>query len=52
MKENTLELSFEMYEELKETLIKALRTELAEARSQSVTPVDTDAIKRLQIQIL
>lgn len=34
MKENTLELSFEMYEELKETLIKTLRTELAEARSQ------------------
>ena len=33
MKENTLELSFEMYEELKETLIKTLRTELAEARS-------------------
>ena len=30
MKENTLELSFEMYEELKETLIKTLRTELAE----------------------
>ena len=47
MKENTLELSFEMYEELKETLIKTLRTELAEVRSQSAEPVDTDAIKRL-----
>ena len=47
MKENTLELSFEMYEELKETLIKMLRTELAEARSQSAAPVDTDAIKQL-----
>lgn len=47
MKENTLELSFEMYEELKETLIKTLRTELAEARSQSAAPVDTDAIKQL-----
>ena len=52
MKENTLELSFEMYEELKETLIKTLRTELAEARSQSAATIDTDAIKRLQIQIL
>ena len=47
MKENTLKLSFEMYEELKETLIKTLRTELAEARSQSAAPVDTDAIKQL-----
>ena len=47
MKENTLELSSEMYEELKETLIKTLRTELAEARSQSAAPVDTDAIKQL-----
>ena len=47
MKEKTLELSFEMYEELKETLIKTLRTELAEARSQSAAPVDTDAIKQL-----
>ena len=44
MKENTLELSFEMYEELKETLIKTLRTELAEARSQPVATIDTDAI--------
>lgn len=52
MKENTLELSFEMYEELKETLIKTLRAELAEARSQSAAHVDTDAIKRLQIRIL
>lgn len=47
MKENILELSFEMYEELKETLIKTLRTELAEARSQPAAPVDTDAIKQL-----
>ena len=47
MKENTLELSFEMYEELKETLIKTLHTELAEARSQPVATIDTDAIKRL-----
>ena len=47
MKENTLKLSFEMYEELKETLIKTLRTELAEARSQPAAPVDTDAIKQL-----
>ena len=52
MKENTLELSFEMYEELKETLIKTLHTELAEARSQPVATIDTDAIKRLQIRIL
>ena len=52
MKENTLELSFEMYEELKETLIKTLRTELAEARSQLAATIDTDAIKHLQIQIL
>ncbi len=52
MKENTLELSFEMYEELKETLIKTLRAELAEARLQSAAPVDTDAIKQLQIRIL
>lgn len=52
MKENTLELSFEMYEELKETLIKTLRTELAETRSQSTAAIDTDAIKRLQIRIL
>ena len=52
MKENTLELSFEMYEELKETLIKTLRTELAEARSQSAASIDTDAIKQLQIRIL
>lgn len=52
MKENTLELSFEMYEELKETLIKTLRTELAEARSQPAATIDTDAIKRLQIRIL
>ena len=52
MKENTPELTFEMYEELKETLIKMLRTELAEARSQSAAPVDTDAIKQLQIRIL
>lgn len=51
MKENTLELSFEMYEELKETLIKTLRTELAEVRSQSAEPVDTDAIK-LQLQTI
>lgn len=36
-----------MYEELKETLIKTLRTELAEVRSQSAEPVDTDAIKQL-----
>ncbi|OUN76689.1 hypothetical protein B5G09_08705 [Alistipes sp. An54] len=47
MKENTLELSFEMYEELKEALIKTLRTELAEARSQPATTVDTNAIMRL-----
>ena len=52
MKENTLELSFEMYEELKETLIKTLRTELAEARSQPAATIDTDAIKQLQIRIL
>ncbi len=52
MKENTLELSFEMYEELKETLIKTLRTELAEARLQSMAAIDTDAIKQLQIRIL
>ena len=52
MKENTLELSFEMYEELKETLIKTLRTELVETRSQSTAAIDTDAIKRLQIRIL
>lgn len=52
MKENTLELSFEMYEELKETLIKTLRTELAEARSQPTASIDTDAIKQLQIRIL
>ena len=47
MKENTLKLSFEMYEELKETLIKTLRTELAEARSQPAATIDTDAIKQL-----
>lgn len=41
-----------MYEELKETLIKTLRSELAEARSQSTAAIDTDAIKRLQIRIL
>ncbi|WP_278963268.1 hypothetical protein [Alistipes senegalensis] len=52
MKENTLELSFEMYEELKETLIKTLRSELAEARSQLAATIDTDAIKHLQIRIL
>lgn len=52
MKENTLEFSFEMYEELKETLIKTLRTELAEARSQPTATTDTDAIKQLQIRIL
>lgn len=52
MKENTLELSFEMYEELKETLITTLRTELAEARSQPAATIDTDAIKQLQIRIL
>ena len=51
MKENTLELSFEMYEELKETLIKTLRTELAEARSQPVATIDTDAIKQ-QLQTI
>lgn len=42
-----MELSFEMYEELKETLIKTLRAELAEARSQPVATIDTDAIKQL-----
>lgn len=52
MKENTLELSFEMYEELKENLIKTLRTELAEARSQPAATIDTDTIKQLQIRIL
>ena len=52
MKENTLELSFEMYEELKETLIKTLRSALAEVRSQPTATIDTDAIKRLQIRIL
>lgn len=52
MKENTLELSFEMYEELKETLIKTLRSELAETRSQPTVAIDTDTIKRLQIRIL
>ena len=52
MKENILELSFEMYEELKETLIKTLRTELAEARLQSAASIDTDAIKQFQIRIL
>ena len=52
MKENTLEFSFEMYEELKETLIKTLRSELAEARSQPAASINTDAIKRLQIRIL
>ena len=41
-----------MYEELKETLIKTLRTELAEARLQSAASIDTDAIKQLQIRIL
>ena len=50
MKENTLELSFEMYEELKETFIKTLRTELAEARSQSAATIDTDAIKRCRFR--
>lgn len=52
MKENTLKLSFEMYEELKETLIKTLRTELAEVRSQPTATIDTDAIKQMQIRIL
>lgn len=52
MKENTLEPSFEMYEELKESLIKTPRTELAEARLQSAALVGTDAIKQLQIRIL
>lgn len=52
MKENNLEPSFEMYEDLKETLIKTLRTELPEARSQPAATIDTDAIKRLQIRIL
>ena len=47
MKENTLELSFEMYEELKEALIKTLRSELAEVRSQPAASIDTDAIKQL-----
>lgn len=47
MKENTLELSFEMYEELKETLIKTLRTELAEARPQSTAAIDADTIMEL-----
>ena len=42
-----MELSFEMYEKLKETLIKTLRAELAEARSQPVATIDTDAIKQL-----
>lgn len=51
MKENTLELSFEMYEELKETLIKTLRSELAEARSQPTATIDTDAIKQ-QLQTI
>ena len=51
MKENTLELSFEMYEELKKTFIKTLRTELAEARSQPVATIDTDAIKQ-QLQTI
>lgn len=51
MKENTLELSFEMYEELKETLIKTLRSELAEARSQPTAAIDTDAIKQ-QLQTI
>ena len=37
---------------MKETLIKTLRSELAEARSQSTTAIDTDAIKQLQIRIL
>ena len=36
MKENTLKLSFEMYEELKETLIKTLRTELADHNRQQL----------------
>ena len=52
MKENTLELSLEMYEELKETLIKTFRTELAEAQSQPATSIDTNVIKQLQIRIL
>lgn len=39
MKENTLELSFEMYEELKETLIKTLRSELAEADHNRLQPL-------------
>ena len=52
MKENTLELSFEIYEELKETLIKTIRTELTGARSQPATFLDTDTIKQLQIWIL
>ena len=47
-----MERSFEMYEEWKETLIKTLRTELAETRSQPTATTDTDAIKRLQIRIL
>ena len=51
MKENTLELSFEMYEELKETLIKTLRSALAEARSQPAASIDTDAIKQ-QLQTI
>ena len=37
---------------MKETLIKTLRTELAEARLQSAASIDTDAIKQLQIRIL
>ena len=52
MKENTLELSFEMYEELKETLIKTLRTELAETRSQPTATTDTDALKRVRMRQL
>lgn len=48
MKETNIELSYEMYEELKETLVKAIKTEVA-ANTLATTPAtDSDLPQRME----
>lgn len=46
MKENNIDLSFEMYEELKETIIKTIKAEIAAERTQP-NDVPAERIERL-----
>ena len=45
MKENNVAMSYEMYEDFKETMVKTIKTELLAKNSQ---PTDTDLPQRIE----